>query len=214
MTKLTERQRALLDFVRAYTTSHGYSPTMREIAEALGYRSIGSVHYQVGQLEARGLIRRSTNRSRTFKVVGEASTALAVQRGDAPLSAEADEVVPVPLLGQIAAGLPLLAEQAVEDTFPLPRRLVGYGDLFLLRVLGDSMIEGAILDGDWVVVRQQSDAENGAVVAALLDGEATVKILQRRGGGAWLIPQNPAYDPLPADEARILGIVVAVLRRT
>ena len=119
----------------------------------------------------------------------------------------------VPLLGNIAAGGPILAEQAVESVFPLPREIVGEGTLFLLNVRGDSMIEAAITDGDWVVVRQQPVAEHGEIVAAMIDGEATVKTFKRRDGHVWLMPANPAYDPIPGDDATILGRVVAVLRR-
>jgi repressor LexA len=119
----------------------------------------------------------------------------------------------VPVIGRIAAGVPILAEQVVEDVFPLPRTLVGEGTLYLLRVQGDSMIDAAIADGDWVVVRQEQDADNGDIVAAMLDGEATVKTLRRRDGHAWLIPHNPAYSPIAADDATILGIIVAVLRK-
>jgi repressor LexA len=119
----------------------------------------------------------------------------------------------VPLVGRIAAGGPILAEQAIEDVFPLPRQLVGDGNLFLLKVSGDSMVEAAICDGDWVVVRQQPTADTGDVVAAMLDGEATVKTFRRKDGHAWLMPHNSAYEPIPGDDAVILGRVVAVLRR-
>jgi repressor LexA len=117
------------------------------------------------------------------------------------------------VVGRIAAGGPVLAEQAVEDVFPLPKEIVGAGSLFLLRVAGDSMIEAAITDGDWVVVRQQPSVENGDIVAAMIDGEATVKTFKRRDGHVWLLPHNPAYEPIPGDEATVLGRVVAVLRR-
>ena len=119
----------------------------------------------------------------------------------------------MPLLGNIAAGGPILAEQAVESVFPLPREIVGEGTLFLLNVRGDSMVEAAITDGDWVVVRQQPVAENGEIVAAMIDGEATVKTFKRRDGHIWLMPANPAYEPIPGDDATVLGRVVAVLRR-
>jgi repressor LexA len=119
----------------------------------------------------------------------------------------------VPLVGRIAAGGPVLAEQAVEDVFPLPRELVGEGTLFMLKVTGDSMVEAAICDGDWVVVRQQPTAENGEIVAAMIDGEATVKTYKRRDGHIWLMPHNPAYEPIPGDDATVLGRVVSVLRR-
>jgi repressor LexA len=119
----------------------------------------------------------------------------------------------VPVVGRIAAGGPVLAEQVVEDMFPLPKEIVGEGALFLLRVTGDSMVEAAITDGDWVVVRQQPSAENGDIVAALIDEEATVKTFKRRDGHVWLLPHNPAFEPIPGDEATVLGRVVAVLRR-
>jgi len=119
----------------------------------------------------------------------------------------------VPVVGRIAAGGPILAEESIEDVFPLPRQLVGEGTMFLLEVRGDSMIEAAICDGDWVVIRQQPTADNGDIVAALLDDEATVKTFKRSGGQVWLMPHNPAYDPIDGNHATILGKVVAVLRR-
>jgi repressor LexA len=119
----------------------------------------------------------------------------------------------VPMVGRIAAGGPILAEQEVEAVFPLPRDLVGDGELFMLRVSGDSMIDAAICDGDWVVVRSQADAENGEIVAALIDNEATVKTLKRRDGHVWLMPHNPAYAPILGDNATIMGKVVTVLRK-
>jgi repressor LexA len=138
---------------------------------------------------------------------------------DNPMGIEMDQqpVMPkaayVPLVGRIAAGGPVLAEQSIEDVFPLPREIVGEGELFLLKVTGDSMIDAAITDGDWVVVRQQPDADNGEIVAAMIDGEATVKTFKRKGGHIWLMPHNEAYEPIPGDDATVLGKVVAVLRR-
>jgi repressor LexA len=166
-------------------------------------------------LQKKGWLRRDPNRPRALDVrlpgetPGEAGAPAAVP------GAAADGSAPtyVPLVGRIAAGGPVLAEQAVEDVFPLPRELVGEGTLFMLRVAGDSMVDAAICDGDWVVVRQQPTAENGEIVAAMLDGEATVKTYKRRDGHVWLLPHNPAYEPIPGDEATILGRVVTVLRR-
>ena len=136
------------------------------------------------------------------------------ETGDIPgIDIPSQEAAYVPLVGRIAAGGPILAEQAIEDVFPLPRQLVGEGTLFLLKVAGDSMINAAIADGDWVVVREQPVAENGEIVAAMLDGEATVKTFKQSDGHVWLIPHNPAYAPILGDEASILGRVVAVLRR-
>jgi repressor LexA len=119
----------------------------------------------------------------------------------------------VPVLGQIAAGVPITAEEVVEDVFPLPRQIVGEGSLFLLKVVGDSMVDAAICDGDWVVVRQQASAENGEIVAAMLDNEATVKTFKRKDGKVWLLPHNPAFSPIDGEHATILGKVTAVLRR-
>lgn len=126
--------------------------------------------------------------------------------------AEQESSVNVPLVGRIAAGSPILATQEVEEVFPLPRRLTGNGELFMLQVQGDSMIDAAICDGDWVVIRQQNVAENGEIVAAMIDGEATVKTFQKRDGHVWLLPQNTMYAPIPGDESTILGKVVTVLR--
>jgi repressor LexA len=199
----------------------GYPPSMREIGEAVGLTSTSSVAHQLTTLERKGFLRRDPNRPRAVDVrTGSAKPmdgpvpkaarrALAVSddapRGDAPVF--------VPVVGRIAAGGPILAEQMIEDVLPLPKSLVGEGTLFMVKVVGDSMIDAAITDGDWVVVRQQQDAENGDIVAAMIDGEATVKTLQRKDGHAWLLPHNAAYTPINGDDATILGKVVTVLRR-
>jgi repressor LexA len=169
-------------------------------------------------LQRKGWLRRDPNRPRALDVrlPGETGVRAAAPSADlvgAPDDASAHAPAYVPLVGRIAAGGPVLAEQAVEDVFPLPRELVGEGTVFMLKVAGDSMVEAAICDGDWVVVRQQPTAENGEIVAAMIDGEATVKTYKRRDGHIWLMPHNPAYDPIPGDEATILGRVVSVLRR-
>lgn len=206
---LTRRQRRVLECIRESVETRGYPPSVREIGEAVGLNSPSSVAHQLKALEAKGLLRRDPNRPRAMEVLDPDSGAL-------DLTDAADrspDAVMVPLLGQIAAGGPILAEQAVEAVFPLPRELVGEGDLFLLRVKGDSMIDAAICDGDFVVVRSSPSADSGAIVAALLDDEATVKTLRRRDGHTWLIPHNPAYQPIDGDSAVIMGTVVAVLRR-
>ncbi|HET6259598.1 transcriptional repressor LexA [Pseudonocardia sp.] len=218
---LTPRQRKVLEVIRDWVERFGYPPSVREIGDAVGLTSTSSVHHQLRTLERKGYLRRDPNRTRAVDVRGPDDPA-AVDDTAAPgaIAVEdttADDLRPapafVPLLGNIAAGGPILAEQAVESVFPLPREIVGEGTLFLLNVRGDSMIEAAITDGDWVVVRQQPVAENGEIVAAMIDGEATVKTLKRRDGHIWLMPANPAYDPIPGDEASVLGRVVAVLRR-
>jgi repressor LexA len=209
---LTPRQRRVLEVIRDSVERRGYPPSMREIGEAVGLTSTSSVSHQLAALQRKGFLRRDPNRPRAVEVrlperraAGEHESYLHDERRPAPTF--------VPVVGRIAAGGPILAEQAVEDVFPLPRQLVGEGSLFLLRVVGDSMVDAAIADGDWVVVRQQPVAESGEIVAAMIDGEATVKTFKRRGGQVWLMPHNPAYDPIPGDEATVLGRVVAVLRR-
>jgi repressor LexA len=190
---------------------------MREIGEAVGLTSPSSVAHQLTTLERKGFLRRDPNRPRAIEVIlpGEPRREAPVPVGtDDTDSAEARPAPSyVPVVGRIAAGGPILAEQVVEDVFPLPRQLVGDGQLFLLRVSGDSMIEAAICDGDWVVVRQQPVADNGDIVAAMIEGEATVKTFKRRDGHVWLLPHNPAYEPIDGDQATVLGRVVAVLRR-
>ncbi|MFC4945622.1 transcriptional repressor LexA [Pseudonocardia sp. GCM10023141] len=211
--RLTPRQRKVLEVIRDWVERFGYPPSVREIGDAVGLTSTSSVHHQLRTLEKKGYLRRDPNRTRAVDVRGPDELA-GSDDTDATGSAEARPAPAyVPLLGNIAAGGPILAEQAVESIFPLPREIVGEGTLFLLNVRGDSMIEAAITDGDWVVVRQQPVAENGEIVAAMIDGEATVKTFKRRDGHNWLMPANPAYEPIPGDDATVLGRVVAVLRR-
>ena len=213
---LTPRQRLVLETIRASVEQRGYPPSMREIGEAVGLTSPSSVKHQLTVLERKGYLRRDPNRPRAIEVrhPDDSRTAGPLAFGEEHLGTDDATPTPayVPLVGRIAAGGPILAEQVVEDVFPLPRQLVGEGELFLLRVSGDSMVDAAICDGDWVVVRRQPVAENGEIVAAMLDGEATVKTLRRAEGRVWLLPHNPAYQPIAADDAVVLGRVVAVLR--
>jgi repressor LexA len=206
--ELTARQKRILEFIRDWVERYGYPPSVREIGEAVGLVSPSSVAYQLKELERKGFLRRDPNRPRAVDVRPPSDLI-----DDETARAARPTPAYVPMLGQIAAGGPILAEQAIEDVFPLPRELVGEGDVFMLHVKGDSMVEAAICDGDWVVVRQQPNANNGDIVAAMLDSEATVKTFSRRDGHVWLMPQNEAFDPIPGDEATILGRVVAVLRR-
>jgi repressor LexA len=212
---LTERQRAILNVIRASVTSRGYPPSIREIGDAVGLTSTSSVAHQLRTLERKGYLRRDPNRPRAVDVRGAEGTAAARPpvRTEVAGSDALPEPTYVPVLGRIAAGGPILAEEAVEDVFPLPRELVGEGTLFLLKVVGDSMVEAAICDGDWVVVRQQHVADNGDIVAAMIDGEATVKTFKRAGGQVWLMPHNPAFDPIPGNDATVLGKVVTVIRK-
>ncbi|MEO3742944.1 transcriptional repressor LexA [Plantactinospora sp. B5E13] len=205
---LTARQRRILEFIRDWVERYGYPPSVREIGEAVGLVSPSSVAYQLKELERKGFLRRDPNRPRAVDVRPPSDIV-----DDETARAQRPTPAYVPLLGRIAAGGPILAEQAVEDVFPLPRELVGEGEVFMLQVKGDSMLEAAICDGDWVVVRQQPTANSGEIVAAMLDGEATVKTYRQRDGHVWLMPQNPAFDPIPGDSATIMGRVVAVLRR-
>jgi len=212
---LTQRQRRVLEVIRDSIERRGYPPSVREIGEAVGLSSASSVAHQLSVLQKKGWLRRDPNRPRALDVRLPGDSPHSAAAAELAAGAEAPGLAPtyVPLVGRIAAGGPVLAEQAVEDVFPLPRELVGEGTLFMLKVVGDSMVEAAICDGDWVVVRQQPTAENGEIVAAMIDGEATVKTYKRRDGHIWLLPHNPAYEPIPGDEATVLGRVVSVLRR-
>ncbi|PXY24983.1 repressor LexA [Prauserella sp. PE36] len=204
---LTPRQQKVLEVIRDWVDRFGYPPSVREIGEAVGLTSTSSVSHQLRALQRKGYLRRDANRPRAVGVLSAESDRAAALAEQLPKPAF------VPLVGRIAAGGPVLAEEAIEDVFPLPKDIVGEGDVFLLSVTGDSMIDAAITDGDWVVVRQQPNAENGDIVAAMIEGEATVKTFKRKDGHVWLMPHNEAYEPIPGDDATILGKVVAVLRR-
>ncbi|WP_442941817.1 transcriptional repressor LexA [Nocardia sp. NBC_00416] len=219
---LTARQRKVLEVIRSSVSLRGYPPSIREIGDAVGLNSTSSVAHQLRTLERKGYLRRDPNRPRAVDVRGMDEAVRSVTtltpadaRQPAVAADGTDQPIPtyVPVLGRIAAGGPILAEQAVEDVFPLPRELVGEGSLFLLKVVGESMVDAAICDGDWVVVRQQNVADNGDIVAAMLDGEATVKTFKRSGKDVWLMPHNPHFEPIPGNDARILGKVVTVIRK-
>ncbi|NNH75772.1 transcriptional repressor LexA [Nocardia uniformis] len=218
---LTVRQRKVLEVIRSSVSDRGYPPSIREIGDAVGLTSTSSVAHQLRALERKGYLRRDPNRPRAVDVRGLDETAMRAAAGAPhlrPVASEtpdSDHPTPtyVPVLGRIAAGGPILAEQAVEDVFPLPRELVGEGSLFLLKVVGQSMVDAAICDNDWVVVRQQNVADNGDIVAAMIDGEATVKTFKRTGSQVWLMPHNPLFEPIPGNDAQILGKVVTVIRK-
>ncbi|SFR97419.1 SOS-response transcriptional repressor, LexA [Agrococcus baldri] len=203
--QLTEKQQAILQYIQGAVRQRGYPPSYREIGDAVGLSSLSSVTHQLGQLELAGIIRRDPSRPRTIEL-------LITDEADGAVGSM-EQATFVPMVGQIAAGIPITAEQQVEDVMPLPKQLVGSGgDLFMLKVVGESMIDAAICDGDWVVVRQQRNAENGDIVAAMLDDEATVKVFKQRDGHTWLLPRNSAFEPILGDESEVLGKVVAVLR--
>jgi repressor LexA len=220
-TGLTARQQRILEHLRDFMERRGYPPSMREIGEAVGLTSSSSVAHQLKVLEEKGFVRRDPNRPRALEVFLPEVMAARRAVGSADESPHDEtgvgDLVPaaayVPVLGRIAAGGPILAEESVEDVFPLPKQLVGEGQLFLLEVRGESMIDAAICDGDYVVIKQAQTAENGEIVAALIDGEATVKTFQRKGGHVWLLPHNAAYEPIDGTHATILGKVTAVLRK-
>jgi repressor LexA len=223
-TGLTPRQTKVLLSIKDSIEKRGYPPSMREIGQAVGLTSSSSVAHQLRVLEEKGFLKRDPNRPRALEVFLPEVMAARRSMGSTTTEPESSydetgvgDAMPaatyVPMVGRIAAGGPILAEETLEEVFPLPKQLVGEGTLFLLEVRGDSMIDAAICSGDYVVVRQEQTAENGEIVAALIDGEATVKTFQRKDGHVWLMPHNPAYEPIDGTHATILGKVTAVLRR-
>jgi len=218
---LTSRQRQILQVIHDWRERCGYPPTMREIAEAVGLKSKSSVAHQLSVLEKKGYLRRGVGQPRTVEVRDSGHSVVppgpGLDRADGHVSLSSPEMVRIPLVGRIAAGTPILAVEADEGDFLLPRQLVGDGDLFALSVSGDSMINAGIFDGDWVVIRRGSVPESGDIVAALIhrqeEAEATVKTFVRTGGHVWLMPCNPAYTPISGDDAVIIGKVITLLRR-
>jgi repressor LexA len=218
---LTPRQQRILAHLSEFIESRGYPPSMREIGQAVGLTSSSSVAHQLKVLEEKGFLRRDPNRPRALEVflpgMMEARRALAPTDEMSYDETGVGDTMPtanyVPLVGRIAAGGPILAEERVEDVFALPKQLVGDGQLFMLEVVGESMIDAAICNGDYVVIKQQVTAVNGEIVAAMIDGEATVKTYHRSAGKTWLLPHNEAFEPIDGTHATILGKVTAVLRR-
>ena len=203
---LSDKQRQILACINEAITRTGYPPSLREIGDSVGLSSISSVSHQLTQLELRGFIRRDPNLNRAIEILVE------LDGNPDAIRVREDDIVHVPLVGRIAAGIPITAEQNVDDMFALPRQMVGQGNVFMLKVQGDSMIDAAICDGDYVVVREQKTAENGDIVAAMLDHEATVKVFKQRDGNTWLLPRNSAYEPIDGSFAEVMGKVVAVIR--
>jgi repressor LexA len=198
--QLTERQTKILDYIRYVTRVRSYPPSVREIGEAVGLSSSSTVHNHLNQLERRGLIKRDPSKSRTVQLVQ-----------DAEVDQQRRNAVSVPVVGNVAAGAPILAEQNVEDHLLLSPELAQEG-FFLLRVRGDSMINAGIFDGDLVLVRPQHEASNGTIVVALVDGEATVKRFERANGHVRLIAENPAYEPIVTSNVSLVGVVRGVIR--
>ncbi|MBE0476732.1 MAG: transcriptional repressor LexA [Coriobacteriia bacterium] len=201
--ELTRRQAQILDFIRAEIHRRGFPPSVREIGEAVGLSSSSTVHSHLAALEDKGFIRRDPSKPRALEVLDYRDTDRAVDYG---------QVSAVPLVGQVAAGVPILAAENIEATLPLPAELAGEST-FILRVRGDSMVEAGILEGDYVVVRQQSTASNGDVVVAMLEDEATVKRFFREADRIRLQPENSAMEPIYTRDAAVLGKVVALFRR-
>lgn len=222
---LTPIQARIRRFIEDFGRRSGHPPSYREIADGVGLASLSSVSLHMRSLEKKGYLIREPGRPRTavIRPADAVPVRPAPSQAARPVDAGAlRSAAFVPLAGRIAAGEPILSGEQVlpadsaEDAFVLPRQLVGEGELFMLRVSGDSMIGAGITDGDLVVIREQEDAENGDIVAALIDGveiEGTVKTLKRSDGHTWLMPQNPAYTPILGDTATIVGKLVAVLRR-
>jgi repressor LexA len=207
MPELTGRQREILDVIERSMRDRGYPPSVREIGEAVGLTSPSTVHNHLSTLQRLGYLRRDPTKPRAIEVRYESSTGAAMERRP---------VRHVPLIGDVAAGVNVLAQENVEEILPMPVDFVGEGELFMLRVRGDSMIDAGILDGDYVVVSQSGEARNGEIVVAGIPGEeATVKTYQRKGSSVTLIPANARLEPMvfPADQVEVFGKVVSVLRR-
>lgn len=210
---LSARQKRILEVIQDAVVLRGYPPSIREIGDAAGLQSTSSVAYQLKELEKKGFLRRDPNKPRAVDLRHFPTNSL--KKKEEPVDNVAPESVGttyVPVVGRIAAGNPILAEQNIDEYYPLPTSVVGDGELYMLQVVGESMREAGILDGDWVVVRSQPVAEEGDFVAALLDGEATVKEFHKDSTGVWLLPHNPAFAPIRGNDAQIMGKVVSVMR--
>jgi repressor LexA len=198
---LTERQKLILDFIKKEIQTKGYPPSVREIGQAVGLKSSSSVHSQLVQLEEKGLLKRDPTKPRALTFVDMKDPEIV------------SESISLPVVGDVAAGLPILAEQNIENYFPVPTDFVGQGTYFILKVKGDSMIEAGILDGDYLIVRQQADAANGEIVVAILEDEATVKRFYKRDGYIELRPENSMMEPFIVERVQIAGKVSGLLRR-
>ncbi len=208
---LSERQQRILDFIQAYAEQHGVSPSLREIGDAVGLKAISGVSYQVEQLQEKGFLARRDRRPRTIVAKPRRLRSVTLEPDGAPADPGPDDMVSMPLFESVAAGTGVDAITDVVDTIRLPRDMVGHGKVFAVRVRGDSMVDANIFDGDCLVVRQQDDAVNGDIVAALLADVGLVKTFRQTENHVWLMPENPSYDPILGDGCRIMGKVVATL---
>ena len=210
--KLGKRQIAIYDFIRAYSTEHGYPPSVRETGAAVGLASPSTVHLHLKVLEEQGLIKRDSKKPRTTEVMGK-QTPSPADEGIASVSQDVDRnVISLPLVGRVAAGTPILAEQNIEDTLTLPTSIVGDSSSFILRVRGESMINAGLFDGDYIVVKEQQDAHDGEIVVALIDDSATVKTFYRESDCVRLQPENDTMDPIYVKDPATLGRVTALIR--
>ena len=204
MKKLTDKQQQIYDYIVSFQADHGYPPSVREIGEAVGLKSPSTVHFHLKGLEEKGLIIKAEGKTRAITVSGSAGRPIAEE--------ENPSANRVPVVGNVAAGSPILAEECIEDYLTFDTGGLA-GEHFALKVRGESMLGAGILPGDLVVVHRQQEAYNGEIVVALFEDEATVKTLRRKDGHTWLLPANDAYAPINGDDAQIIGKVVAVVRR-
>ena len=211
--KFSARQQQAYDFICSFTATHGYPPSVREIGAAIGLSSPSTVHSHLHKLEKAGYIRRDPNKPRTIEITGPGSEELQQNASLAEVSQDVDNgTVTLPVVGRVAAGTPILAEQNVEEVMTLPTSLIGDSSSFILRVRGESMINAGIFDGDYIVVKEQHDAHNGEIVVALIDDSATVKTFYREKNRIRLQPENDTMEPIYADNPTILGRVTGLLR--
>ncbi len=211
MSDISEREQRILDYMREYVAKWGYPPTVRDIAAALGIKSTSTVHKGIASLERAGLIKKQAGKRRAMDIVDSEPARPALRN----IPEERDDVVDLPVVGRIAAGTPILAEQNIEDSFPMPSRFLGKGTNFMLTVHGQSMIEAGIFDGDYILVQQQDTANNGDIVVAMIDemeSEATVKAFYKENGHIRLQPRNPDMEPIIVDDCKIIGLVKGVFR--
>lgn len=208
--KITKRQQQIYDFIRSYQLEKGYPPSVREMAAAVGLSSPSTVHAHLSALEQHGLIRRDKTKPRALEVFNEDGTNAQLAN---VIEAPNRGTISLPLIGRVAAGIPILAEQNVEDTFTLPTEIATDSSSFILEVHGDSMINAGIYNGDYIIVREQHNAMNGEIVVAMIDGEATVKTFYKEAGRVRLQPENDSMEPIYAVSPTILGKVVALMRR-
>ncbi|MBQ2058912.1 MAG: transcriptional repressor LexA [Firmicutes bacterium] len=212
---MTAREQAIFEYIKTQIKRNGYPPAIREVCEALNIKSTSTVHKAIESLCRQGYIRKDPLKRRALEIIQTEDEEGPVRKGERPSAPERDDIVDIPVVGRIAAGTPILAEQNIEDSFPLPSRYLGRGTSFMLTVHGESMIEAGIMDGDYILVEEQSTADNGEIVVAMIDGiesEATVKTFYRENGHVRLQPQNSSMDPIIVPDCRIIGKVKGVFR--